>query len=70
MLDFRDVLTDSALRDVGFLGSKYTWCNTREDTNRIGEGLDRFLANSQWCKCFPQAVVNHGVAAYSDHLPL
>lgn len=45
MLDFREVLTDCALMDLGFRGPKYTWCNKREGTNSISERLDRFMAN-------------------------
>lgn len=36
----------------------------------ISERWDRFLANSSWFVTFPFLKVQHGVAAYSDHIPL
>lgn len=32
--------------------------------------FDRFLATSQWEDLFPHAKVTHGVAVYSNHLPI
>ncbi|KAG6639069.1 hypothetical protein CIPAW_10G075400 [Carya illinoinensis] len=70
MLGFRAVLNDYTLKDMGFVGSKFTWCNRRNDANRIYERLNRYLANSQWCQYFPKAIVYHGAATYSNHLPI
>lgn len=55
---------------MGFLGVLYTWNNKREGDENISERLDRFLANSRWCDVFPSLRVQHGVASYSDHVPL
>ncbi|KAF5443558.1 hypothetical protein F2P56_036105, partial [Juglans regia] len=67
---FRNVIFDCSLRDLGFRGPKYTWCNGRAGSRAISERLDRFLGNNQFCALFPQFVVRHGMAAYSDHLPV
>ncbi|XP_035543588.1 uncharacterized protein LOC118347675 [Juglans regia] len=70
LADFRAVLEDCDLRDLGFHGYKFTWSNRREDHHGVSERLDRFLANSAWCNSFPNARVSHGVVAYSDYLPI
>ncbi|KAG2668449.1 hypothetical protein I3760_15G161300 [Carya illinoinensis] len=69
MLAFKDILSDCVLMDLGFRGPKFTWSNKR-DGRCISERLDRFLANYNWTQIFPQVVVTHGIATYSDHLPL
>lgn len=68
--DFREFLTRCKLRDLGYVGSTFTWCNSREKDSRIYERLDRFLANTQWCELFPLGSVSHCQVAYSDHYPI
>jgi hypothetical protein len=34
------------------VGSKFTWCNNREDNNFIKERLDRVVANLEWYDIF------------------
>lgn len=67
MSDFREVLAQCELRNFGYVGSPFTWCNNREEDNRISERLDNFLANSQWCELFPLGFVSHIQIAYTDH---
>ncbi|XP_042958111.1 uncharacterized protein LOC122293658 [Carya illinoinensis] len=69
MAGFRSVLEEKGLRDLGFSGKPFTWCNRREG-DIICERLDRFLGNLMWCEAFPFTHVQHGVAAYSDHTPI
>ncbi|KAF5464528.1 hypothetical protein F2P56_014601 [Juglans regia] len=68
--DFREVVDVCRLRDLGYLGPKFTWSNRRAGDKCIRERLDRCLVNSEWWASFPRAHVTHGVAAYSDHLPI
>ncbi|XP_042950087.1 uncharacterized protein LOC122282202 [Carya illinoinensis] len=70
MREFREVLSDCHLRDLGYVGSLFTWSNRRGEEDLVKERLDRFLANSLWCDMFPNLRVTHGVVAYSDHIPL
>lgn len=65
--DFRNVVDNCALKDLGFMGSKYTWqrCETRG--NVIGERLDRFLSSMDWYDLFPDSVVDHLPIYLSDH---
>lgn len=36
----------------------------------MSERLDCYLVNSSWWHLFPNAGVTHGLAAYSDHVPI
>ncbi|KAL8156414.1 hypothetical protein AgCh_001488 [Apium graveolens] len=68
--DFVDVVNECGLRDLGYVGDKYTWEKSRGKPNWIQERLDRGLANQDWCSLFPQAEVQNLEVATSDHLPL
>lgn len=68
--DFREFIEECDLRDLGYSSNKYTWCYRRAGNQHISERLDRFLVNSIWWNCFPNAKVTHGVVAYSDHSPI
>jgi hypothetical protein len=35
MQAFRDVIDECKLRDIGFLGPKFTWCNRRHGRERV-----------------------------------
>ncbi|XP_042974835.1 uncharacterized protein LOC122306471 [Carya illinoinensis] len=68
--EFKKVLNNCDLRDLGYCRIPYTWCNKREGLSSISERIDRFLANSQWCQLFPFPTVTHRSVAYSDHILL
>lgn len=70
MLDFKKVLTECELRDLGFTSPMFTWCNKTGGLSTISEWLDLFVANSIWCQLYSQATVIHGTTTYSDHLPI
>ncbi|XP_040996088.1 uncharacterized protein LOC121242263 [Juglans microcarpa x Juglans regia] len=70
MLHFRKVVNDCLLRDIGFNGPKFTWCNGRESGSSISVRLDQFFGNPQWWNCFAQVRVIHEGVAYSDHIPI
>lgn len=52
MRSFILVIDDCELKDMGYSGSIYTWCNRRGSNNNISERLDRFLANIEWKNLF------------------
>lgn len=54
---FRDVLDVCQLSDLGFMGSKFTWCNIHEDDTFTKERLDRAVANPTWCEKFGEVDV-------------
>ncbi|TXG54182.1 hypothetical protein EZV62_019438 [Acer yangbiense] len=59
MYNFRQVVDDYNLTDLGFTGPKYTWNNKRDGNSNIQERLDRFLANDLWRDKFSNVNVTH-----------
>lgn len=70
MVAFRDSLEVCQLSDMGFIGSKYTWCNNRTDHGFTKEHLDRAVADSSWCKLFGSVDVVVLVCRNSNHCPI
>ncbi|GLT70557.1 hypothetical protein SLA2020_426290 [Shorea laevis] len=70
MEDFRAVLKDCCLNDLGYTRSKYTWCNCREDSSFTKERLDRAVANSAWCEKFQNVDLSILAPQNFDHCPL
>ncbi|KAK4834857.1 hypothetical protein QYF36_001441 [Acer negundo] len=48
MENFWSALVDCGLRDLGFLGPKFTWNTRREGTQIIHERLDRCVGSEEW----------------------
>ncbi|TXG72736.1 hypothetical protein EZV62_001315 [Acer yangbiense] len=67
---FRDFLNLCEFRDLGFIGSPFTWWNKRDGINAIFEILDHGLGTSSWCNLFPSNSVCHLSYWGSDHRPL
>lgn len=67
---FRQMVDDCEVQDLGFIGNPFTWWNGREVLHSISVRLDRFLANVQWKSKNPMAKFYHGMAPYSDHVPI
>ncbi|XP_042939536.1 uncharacterized protein LOC122274573 [Carya illinoinensis] len=67
---FREALNDCCLRDLRFRGNRFTWSNWRGGSLCTNERLNRVVVNQSWLGFFPNAVVVHGVVAYSDHIPI
>ena len=55
------------LRDIGFVGPKFTWIYQRADDTQIKERLDRVLATSKWLDLFPATKLYHQSTSASDH---
>jgi exonuclease III len=70
MVDFREALDYTQLRDLGFEVGKYTWLNKREGTHFIKERLDRALSNPGWLDYYQVVRVAVLAACTSDHAPL
>lgn len=47
MKDFCDVLDEVGLKDLGYVGKKFTWKGRRQG-GFVLEQLDRVVANNQW----------------------
>ena len=70
MQDFRDCQDFCGLKDLGFIGLPFTWCNKRFDGDLIWVRLDRALASADWILKFPSIRLHHLQGLSSDHKPL
>ncbi|KAF5470780.1 hypothetical protein F2P56_011269, partial [Juglans regia] len=70
MEEFRLVLVDCGLVDIGFIGSKFTWCNKRKRSEFTKCRLDMALVNDEWLNLFEVNQVFDLPGQYSDHNPL
>ena len=66
MMAFRDVLDELGLKDLGFVGRKFTWKGRRHG-GFVLERLDRAVANALWQSKFPGSKVQHLHSNTSDH---
>ena len=66
---YRETMDSCNLRDLGFIGSKFTWFNKRKK-QPIFERLDRCWASPSWIMEFPNAIANNLPRLTSDHNPI
>ncbi|XP_030924471.1 uncharacterized protein LOC115951389 [Quercus lobata] len=69
MREFREVLDECGLMDLGFRGEKYTWKGKRQG-GLVLERLDRAVANNSWFASNPGTQVQHLHSHTSDHRPI
>jgi hypothetical protein len=53
MAEFRSTLETCQLKDLDFVGPKFTWWNMQKGVHFVKERLDRVLANNGWLDFFP-----------------
>lgn len=70
MVEFRGALDFCGFRDLGYVGSPFTWCNNQFDGIVIWIKLDRGVATTSWMQRFPSVRVHHILGSLSDHCPL
>ncbi|CAM8982788.1 unnamed protein product [Rhodiola kirilowii] len=70
MSNFRCCLEECELTDLGFRGNMFTYSNRRKGNDEVKARLDRAVANAAWRCLFPNALVRHGFANSSDHVPM
>lgn len=70
MANFREVLSDCNVFDLGFHGVPWTYNNKQEGDRNVKVHLDRAVACPTWPSWFPDCVVSHIVSSRSDHCPL
>ena len=70
MIDYREVLEDCRLEDLGFLGNWYTWERGRKEANDIREMIDRSVASRELSELFPNVFVKHAPCIILDHYPI
>ena len=67
MDNFIDVINFCDLKDIGFVGPRFTWIYQKADGTQIRERLDRALATAKWLELFPAAKLYHQSTSASDH---
>ena len=70
MDEFREVLEQCSLTDLGFLGYPFMWNNKRPGHANTKERLDRAVASVDWRAKFPRSMVTHLSSHASNHLPI
>lgn len=55
---------------LGFVGSKFTCTNCRQNGSLIRTRIDRTHANATWLNIFPESKVMHLPRLTSDHCPI
>jgi hypothetical protein len=70
MENFRKVLSDCNLFDLGFRGPGWTYNNKQEGRDNVRARLDRAVASPAWSDYFKEATVEHICSSRSDHLPI
>ncbi|KAL9682691.1 hypothetical protein QQ045_014497 [Rhodiola kirilowii] len=70
LAQFRSVVDECNLFDLGFKGCRFTYSNKRQDGAETRCRLDRALATEAWRLLFPDAVVHHLATFHSDHSPI
>lgn len=63
MKAFRDVLDEAELKDLGYVGKKFTWKGRRQG----GFVLDWAIANNQWLSQNPGTKLQHLHSNSSNH---
>ncbi|XP_023878479.1 uncharacterized protein LOC111990942 [Quercus suber] len=67
---FVDAINHCGLREVDYVGPRFTWIYQRKDGEQIRERLDRAFATQEWMDLFPTTKLHHLSSLASDHSPL
>ncbi|GKB67680.1 reverse transcriptase [Tanacetum coccineum] len=70
MVAFRHTCDICNLEDMDATGVKFTWSNGRQGCDNVKKGLDRFLANADWCRQYPSALFQNLARISSYHSPI
>ena len=70
MEGFRSVVDSCGVKELGYIGPHFTWCNMQEGEDRVYLMLDKALATQNWIDKYKKARVHHIVDLTSDHFAL
>ncbi|KAA3452465.1 reverse transcriptase [Gossypium australe] len=70
MEEFRQVLEDCQLADLGYSGNWFTWERGNLPETNIQERLDRGVGTEEWRSLFPDFIIQHLPHSFSDHCPI
>lgn len=65
-----ETMSDCGLRDVDYLGYRFTWFNKRKAPHTVEERLDYALVNDKWLELCPVTRITHLPRYRSDHNPI
>ncbi|KAL0915985.1 hypothetical protein M5K25_013459 [Dendrobium thyrsiflorum] len=68
--EMNNFISMNDLHEVGFFGSRFTWCNNKIGAERILERLDMCFVNSVALNSAHRLVVRHFARIASDHNPI
>ncbi|GAA0156990.1 hypothetical protein LIER_14350 [Lithospermum erythrorhizon] len=68
--NFRQVVEECGLIDLGYFGFPFTWCNNFVSPYSTRARLDRALASKDWRDTFPNARLSLLSTNTSDHTPI
>ena len=64
---FHETINRCKLRDMGYVGSNYTWSRRLGRRGWVRERLDRALVSADWAGVFPRVKLHHLSTSVSDH---
>ncbi|XP_075675045.1 uncharacterized protein LOC142644284 [Castanea sativa] len=70
MRSFMETINCCNLRNMGYIGSDFTWSRRLGARGWVRERLDRALVSSTWLIMFPGMKLHHVAASTSDHCML
>ncbi|GJT53353.1 ribonuclease H [Tanacetum coccineum] len=70
MVAFRHACNMCNLEDMDSTGVKFTWSNGQQGCDNVKKRLDRFLANADCCRLYPNALFQNLARISSDHSPI
>lgn len=65
MQKFHEILDESGLLDLGFVGTKFTWFKNYSNGGVVWEWLDRAMSTTDWYELFPATKVRNLVCGSS-----
>lgn len=68
--EFKEVIHDLGMEDLGLRGQQYTWCNNQRGEHRVYESLDIVLIKADWGAKHPNEMCTNEVAIDSDYSPI
>ncbi|KAK7268413.1 hypothetical protein RIF29_21111 [Crotalaria pallida] len=58
------------MKDIDWVGQKFTWCNRRKQPDTIEEHIDKAFSNTTWSQVWNYSKVSHLPRYSSDHSPI
>ncbi|XP_047253695.1 uncharacterized protein LOC124887823 [Capsicum annuum] len=68
--NFSEFMDTCGVKDVGFIGSKLTWCNNWTPRKRVWKRLDRVFINDSRAQKYNFNTVKHLARTCPDHRPM